>query len=445
MKIVKTLAQTLILSIAPLVATSQPLDLLATYKLALQHDAKLHAAYNQLLSSKEITPQALAALLPSISASASTRDVRQESESSFSGGGKSTGQFRDESFSISLRQPLFNWADFTRYSQANKRVSKAETEYRIAEQALILRLTERYLNTLQAKVNLALANDDVTAFSRQLDQAKVRFDVGLIAITDVHDAQARYDLSIATQIAAQDRFYSRQDALQEIIQTDNFTLVPLTKSFPLSTPVPNNIKEWESLANAQNLAVKMARDDVAIAKKEITINQSGHYPVIDIVASHSYNETGGGSFGTGFRNESDNVGLELNLPLFAGGKTHSLTKQAAFNHQKSLDTLQSIQRTTLRETRDFFRGVTTNIRRIKALEQAIISSQSSLEASEVGLEVGTRTIVDVLDAQRNVSRAKLQLTEAKTNYILNILNLKSTVGALSQNDIDDINQWLRHE
>lgn len=445
MNIVKKLLPSLMLSIIPVLAISQPLDLLASYKLALQHDADLHAAYNQLLSSKEATPQALADLLPSITATASSRDVRQESESSFSGGGKSTSQFRDESFSISLRQPLFNWAIFNQYHQANKRVSKAESEYCLAEQALILRLTERYLNTLQANVNLTLANDDVQAFTRQLDQAKIRFDVGLIAVTDVHDAKARYDLSIATQIAAQDNFFSKQDALREIIQTDNFILTPLATSFPLSAPEPNNINEWESLANAQNLNISIARAKVAIAKKEIAIKKSDHYPSVDIVASHNYSETGGGSFGTGFRSESDTVGLELNLPLFAGGKTHSLTKQAALNHQQSLDTLQSIQRTTLRETRDFFRGVTTSIRRIQALQQAVISSQSSLDASEIGLEVGTRTIVDVLNAQRNISRAKLQLTEAKTNYILNVLHLKSVVGALSQNDIDDINQWLRHE
>ena len=188
----------------------------------------------------------------------------------------------------------------------------------------------------------------------------------------------------------------------------------------------------------------MAKLDVVIAKKEIDANRSGHYPQVDLVASHNYSETGGGSFGTGFRNESDKLGLELTMPLFAGGKTLSLTRQAAFNHKKSLDLLQSLQRTTLRETRDSFRGVTTSLQRIHALEQAIVSNQSSLDASEVGLDVGTRTIVDVLDAQSNLSRAKLQLIEAKKNYILNVLVLKGTSGSLSRNDLEKVNLWLKH-
>jgi len=434
-----------LLALAPLLAFAQSLNLISAYDAALEHDSDIHAAYQQLQASKELSPQALAALLPSINASAASSDVRQESESSFSGNGKGTTQFRDEKFSVSLRQPLFNWASIARYQQANQRVSKAELEYRLAEQSLIIRLTESYLNSLQADVNLTLANDDVKAFTRQLEQATIRFEVGLIAITDVHNAQARYDLSIATQIAAQDNVYSNEEALRQIIQNNEFSLLPLSPSFPLSPPEPNIIQQWESSAEQNNLSLQMAQFDVAIAKKDVSISRAGHYPTVDIVASHTYSETGGSNFGSGFRNEADNLGLELNLSLFAGGKTHSLTKQAAFNHQASLDSLQSLQRTTLRETRDAFRGVITSSRRIKALEQAIVSNKSSLDANEVGLEVGTRTIVDVLDAQSNLSRAKLQLIQARNGYIINVLNLKAATGSLSRADLETINQWLQHD
>ncbi|SHJ18506.1 TolC family outer membrane protein [Cycloclasticus pugetii] len=440
----KKLLPSLALCIFPVLSIAQPIDLMTAYKRALQHDADIHAAYNQLLSSKEASPQALAGLLPSINASALSNDVRQESESSFSGTGKSTDQFRDEGFAVSLRQPLFNWANYTRYKQANKQVSRAEVEYEIAQQALILRLTERYLNSLQAEVALNLANDDVNAFTRQLEQAQARFEVGLIAITDVHNAQARYDLSIATQIAAQDDLYSAQESLREIIQTDELVLAHLASSFPLSAPEPNDINRWEEFAALQNLSLEVAKYDVNIAKKEIELQRAGHYPTVDLVASHQYAETGGGSFGTGLRNESDSIGVELNVPLFAGGRTSSLTRQAAFNHQQSLDILQSLQRTTLRKTRDAFRGVTTNLKRIHALEQAIVSNKSSLDANEVGLEVGTRTIVDVLDAQSNLSRAKLELSIAKKDYILNILNLKNNAGTLSEADLSIVNNWLAH-
>ncbi len=290
-----------------------------------------------------------------------------------------------------------------------------------------------------------MANDDVKAFTRQLEQAKIRFEVGLIAITDVHNAQARFDLAIASQIAAQDNLYSKQEALRQIIQHDELALRPLAQTFPLAPPEPNNIKQWETSAAQHNLSLEMAKLDVSIAKKDISINRAGHYPSVDLVASHNYSETGGSSFGSGFRNESDNIGLELNLALFSGGKIQALTEQAAFQHMASLDNLQSLQRTTLRETRDAFRGVISSSRRIKALEQAIISNKSSLDANEVGLEVGTRTIVDVLDAQSNLSRAKLQLIDAKNSYIINVLNLKGITGSLTVSDLEVVNQWLQQD
>ena len=425
-------------------AFAKPMDLLSAYQLAAEHDADYQMAYNELMSTQEVLPQALAELLPSVNASASSADVRQETESSFSGNGKGTGQFRDEGFSVSIRQTLFDWPQFIRYTQADKQVTKAVIEYQLAEQQLILRLTERYLDSLQAEVALNLANDDMKAFAEQLEQAEQRFNVGVVAITDVHDARARYDLSVVSQITAKDTLVSKQEALKELIQLDIAQLVPLADKLPLASPEPNSIQQWGQTAVEHNLAVRMAKQDVAIAKKQIQLHQSEHYPTVDLVGSHNYNETGGGSFGTGFRNESDSIGVELNLSLFAGGKTVSLTRQAVFDHQKTLDGLQSLQRATLRQARDAFRGVSSNLQRIQALERAIISNQSSLQANEVGLDVGTRTIVDVLNAQSNLSRAKLQLVEAKNGYILNVLALKAASGSLALDDIKKINGWLQH-
>lgn len=432
----KRLIHGVILLSASSLSIAQPIDLMAAYQLAVNHDSEIHAAYNQLMASKEVKPQALAALLPSVDISASSADVRKESDGI---SGKNTSQSRNESFEVSLRQPLFNWASFVRFNQADQSVSRAEIEYHLAEQDLILRVTQQYLEVLQAEVDLTVANDDMKAFALKLDQAKQRFEVGLIAITDVHDAQARYDLSFATQIAAQDTLRSRQEALREIIQADEINLVPLLSNFPLASPEPNDMAEWESSSKKRNLSIKIAKLDVLIAKDEIRINQSSYYPTVDFVASHSYNETGVTSLGT----ESDELGIEMNLSLFAGGETLSLTRQAAFSHKKSLNKLQSLQRSTLRETRDNFRGVNASIQRIQALEQAIVSNKSSLEASEASLEVGTRTIVDVLDAQGNLSRAKLQLVEEKKNYILSVLTLKAAAGSLSQKDVAAVNAWMQ--
>jgi outer membrane protein len=423
---------------------SAVLDLLSAYELGLKNDATLHAAFSELQASKEAKPQALADLLPNISATAQTEDVRQESLSGFTGGnGKQTSQFRDEGYTVSIRQPLFNWERFTRFKQAKKEVSRAVIKYQQAEQSLILRITERYLNTLTAEANLTLANDNLSAFKQQLKQAKFRFEVGSIAITDVHDAQARHDLALATQITAYNNLDSKREALYEIIQTDALSLSSLNHDFPLTPPQPNNISEWEQTAANKNLAIKAALLDTAIAKRQISINRSKQMPTVDLIASHSYSETGGGSFGTGFTTESDRLGLELNVPLFSGGKNTSIIREAAHLHQASLDALSSLKRTTERETRDAFRGINASLHRIKALQQATLSGESSLQANQAGLEAGTRTLVDVLDAQSNLTLAKFDLIQEKQAYILNVLQLKYAAGSLEKADVERINQWLK--
>ena len=175
----------------------------------------------------------------------------------------------------------------------------------------------------------------------------------------------------------------------------------------------------------------------------ISINRSKQMPTVDIIASHTYSETGGGSFGTGFTTESDRLGLELNVPLFSGGRNTSIIRQAAHLHQASLDTLSSLKRTTKREARDAFRGINASLHRIKALQQATLSGESSLQANQAGLEAGTRTLVDVLDAQSNLTLAKFGLIQEKQAYILNVLQLKYAAGSLDKSDIERINQWLK--
>ena len=409
-------------------------DLIQAYQLAVQNDAELQAAAARLEAEKEANPQALADLLPSINASANASHLRNESS------GQQTAHYRDEGFSVNLTQTLFNWQQFTRLDQADKEVLRAGIQYQLAEQDLILRVTERYLNTLTAQANLSLANDNVKAFQQQLEQAQFRFEVGIVAITDVHDAQARHDLAVASKISAEDGVSSTREALLEIIQTDYSQLAALKKEFAAIPPQPNNISDWEKTASQYNLAVKIASSDVEIAKKQITILRADHLPTLDLVASYSDNEIGA----THFNSESEKIGIALNIPLFSGGKTSSRVRQAAHLHQASLDTLKSTKRTNKRETRDAFRGVNASLHRINALKQATISNQSSLEASEAGLGAGTRTIVDVLDAQSNLTSAKFELIQEKEKYLLDVLKLKSAAGTLSKTDLEQINQWLSY-
>lgn len=421
-------------------ASAATLDLLQTYELAEQQDSRIRASAALRSANKEAQPQALSDLLPSVQASAESTDVRQESFSSFSSG---TTQFDEEGYGISARQPLFNWGSWVRYKQAQLTTTRADTEYDIARQELILRVSERYLAVLNSQVALQVAQAEHKAIERQLEQVRERFDVGLIPITDVHDAQARYDLTSATLIAAEDAVESNNEALREIIQTSDYQLVPLAGKIPLAPPQPADINDWVGQASQDNLNVLLARSDVAIAKQGIAVERAAHLPTLDLIGAHTYRDSGSGSLGSGFTTETDTWGVEINLSLFEGGRVLSLTREAAFRHQQSIENLHTLLRETERLARDAYRSVITGTHRIQALQQAVVSNESALEANEVGLEVGTRTIVDVLDAQRNLSLAKLQLTQARHNYILNILRLKQAAGSLSVDDLRTVNAWLQ--
>lgn len=418
---------------------AETLDLLQTYQLALEQDARIRAAAAERLADREAAPQARADLLPAIQANAEKSHVRQDSTSNFTDG---VTHFDEDGYGISGRQPLFNWGRWVSYQQAQLQADRADTAYSIAQQDLILRVAERYLNVLNAQASLEVAQAEHTALERQLDQVKQRFEVGLIPITDVHDAQARFDLAYATLIAAEDALSSSQEALHEIIQRRGDALARLATNIPLMPPQPNDIDSWVKTATEDNLNLLLARSDVTIAKQGISLQRAAHLPTLDLVGSHTYRDSGSGNLGSGFTTESDTVGIELNLSLFEGGKAVSRTREAAYRHQQSLEDLKTLYRETERGARDAYRSVITSTLRIQALRQAVVSNESALEANQVGLEVGTRTIVDVLDAQRNLSLAQLQLTQARHNYILNILRLKQSAGSLSEEDLNTVNAWL---
>lgn len=436
----KTFCHALILSLFAASASAETLDLLKTYELALQQDSQLRAAAALKSANKESQSQALADLLPSIQASAETSHTRQDSISNFTSG---ITHFDEDGYGISASQPLFNWGSWVRYQQAKLSSTRADTEYDVAQQELILRVAERYLDVLNAEVSLDVAKAEHLAIERQLEQVNERFEVGLIPITDVHDAQARYDLASATLIAAEDILASRREALREIILLNEFQLAALAPQVPLAPPEPADIQSWVEAAKSSNLSLMLARADVSIAKKGISAERAAHLPTLELVGEHSYRDSGSGNLGSGFTTETDSIGIQLSMPLFEGGKVMSLTREAAYRHQLSIENMHTLLRETERLARDAYRGVVTSTHRIQALNQAVISNESALEANQVGLEVGTRTIVDVLDAQRNLSQAKLQLTEARHTYILNILRLKQTAGSLSMEDLQTVNAWLQ--
>lgn len=409
------------------------------YLIAHDNDPQLKAADATRLAQKETKSQSIAQLLPSLSLSANTDDIKSETTNSafFPSAAE---RYSSNAYQLTLTQPIYRHDRWVALRQANSTVSQAEVDYGIAEQALMIRLSESYFDLLAAKDNLDFTQAEKKATARQLEQAKQRFEVGLIAITDVHEAKAQYDLTVAQEITANNLLASVREALQEI--TGQYEQAPLSlqPDIPLLNPNPEDINAWVKKATEQNLALQSAIHASDIANEEINRQRAGHLPTLDLVASRSNSVSGGI---TGRNTDVDRISLQLNVPIFAGGGVNSRTREAAYRADAVKQNLIQTRRSITRQTRDAYLGVIAEVSRVKALKQAVISNTKAYEATQVGFEVGTRTIVDVLLSQRELFRAKRDYARSRYDYILNTLRLKQAAGSLARTDIEAINVWLK--
>lgn len=423
-------------------------DLLAVYQLAVQNDPQLGAAEAERLAVLESRPQSRALLFPTISASANTAanrfDISQAGGSSITPGtnGFGVSHFNSNGYTLNLTQPVYHRDTFVQLRQADARIAQADAVLAATEQDLIVRATTRYFDVLAAEDNLQFARAEKTAIARQLEQNKQRFDVGLAAITDVQEAQARYDAALAQEIDAERQLAVNREALREITGQQHEKLAALQEQIPLLSPDPANIEQWSQTALQQNLQIAAAQHGAEVARHEIDRQRAAHYPTVDIVGTRSFSDTGGGRFG-GSESLGDSITLQLNAPLFQGGAVTSRTREASFRYNQSRENLEQQRRAALRQTRDSYLGVTANVSRVKALKQAVVSNQTALESTQAGLEVGIRTAVDVLNAQRELFRAQRDYARARYDYTLETLRLKQAAGVLSPTDLAHINTWLR--
>jgi outer membrane protein len=420
---------------------ARAIDLIGVYQLALSSDPTYQAAGATNRAAQEVKPQARAQLLPNVNAGADVSrnflDVRKSN--SFSRVGND--EFNSEEYSLSLTQPVFRRDLFIQLGQAENRINQADADYAFALQALMLRTAQRYFDVLRAQDELTFARSALDAFEQQLKQSQQRFEVGLIAITDVEEAKAGYDLARAQVIAAENQLDLAREALREVTGEYHFDLNGLGERFLLVRPDPDNIDSWTQTALEQNLGLTAARFSSEVARDEIRRQSAGHLPTVDIVSSVGRDEATGGAAG-GSTFEQAAIGLQLNIPIYQGGLVVSLTREAREVYQLSLDQLEQQRRAVHRQTRDAYLGVISGISQVQAFEQAVRSTESAKAAIEAGFQVGTRTSVDVLDAERNVFEAKRNLAGARYNYIINTLSLKQAAGTLSQEDLRIINGWL---
>jgi outer membrane protein len=431
----------LLLAVATIPVAVSAEDLAEIYIEAVNNDPELSAALSKRDSIAESKPQSLAKLLPSLSASAGANRVRQHIKSSPFPGNTGLQLYDDNTFSLNLLQPIYHHDYWVQLSQADSFIAQAEAEYQAAQQALIVRAAQSYFAVLSAMDELMFATAEKGAIARQLEQAKERFEVGLIAVTDVHEAQAGFDLARAGEILAINEVDNSWERLHEIINRRPSSLKPLIEQLPLVAPVPVDIEAWRSAAIEGNLELTAARAGTQAVKENIALQRSGHFPTLDIVGSVGLTDT---DKITGSRTDTRTIGLQLNVPIFEGGAVNSRTRQAQFDFQEAQRNLDKTLRSVERQVKDAYRGVLTSMSQVEALHAAVVSSVSALEATEAGFEVGTRTMVDVLAEQRNLFRAKRNYSRARYDYILNGLKLKQAAGSLSQADIDGVNKVLAH-
>lgn len=432
-----------ILVLAPLLSVSaQALgeDLLELYRLALSSDPEYLGAGSANRAIQELRPQARALLLPEASASGAMEHNEQQTREAGNIGGIGTVDFQSRSFSISLTQPIYRRDLLIGLYQADSQIRQANAEYGFALQDLMLRVAESYFGVLSAQDDLEFLRSERNANDQQLKQSQQRFEVGLIAITDVEEAKAGFDLANAQVIGAENDLDNAREALREITGRYLTVLAPLGDTLRLIVPEPDDIDAWTETAMVQNLELTGARIATETAREEISRQQAFHLPTLDVIAQHN-RSTAGGRFG-----DSDitttSVGVQVNIPIYQGGEVLSRTRAARHEHQRTLDDLERQRRITQRQARDAFRGVSSGISQVQALAQAVVSTKAALEAIEAGFQVGTRTSVDVLNAQRDLFRAKRDLSQSRYDYILDILRLKQAAGTFNEEDLAEVNRWL---
>ena len=457
---------TISLLFAGLPGSAWAASLLEIYQQALQSDPLIHEAEARRMATLEAVPQARGLLLPQVNAGAnygtgSSSGLQQQPVIDPGTGDvigfvsvEADSDFDTFGWNAELRQTLFRWDQFVGLQQAQKRVAKAEVDFELAQQDLIVRVVTRYFDVLGAEDRLTSINADKRAIARQLEQARQRFEVGLIAITDVQESQAAYDQSVADEISAQRRLATAREFLREITGEYVSSLSAPKPDFPLRRPEKSE-REWVELSLSQNLNLVASRLDEQLARDEIALRRTGHYPTLDLEVSTGGQTTDGDGiaddpFNAGntipfqFENEfdSDSVRLQFNLPLFTGGGTSSRVREAVYLHRAAREQLQRVTRETERQSRDAYLGVKAEESRVNALKQAVASSRTALEATQAGFDVGTRTIVDVLNSQFALYAAITNYERARYDYILNALRLKQAAGTLQVQDLEEIDEWL---
>lgn len=439
--------------LAATASSASAADLGAVYQRALANDPVIREAEANRRAARESKPQALAALLPQINATGRYNEEESDSTGAFVQPGlPPTPEIRDSdgnssAWDVSLRQSVFRWQNWAALRRADAESAQAEADYLAAQQDLILRTSESYFNVLAAQDALESAQAAHDAIGRQLEQSEKRFEVGLIAVTDVQEAKAAFDSATATLIQAKRTLATTGERLRELTGDTFDELSKPGEAMPLTAPSPANPEDWVRLAMDQNARLISSRLAADIARHNVSSERGGHLPSIDLVVSRSHFESEATIVGTSagdVDSDSDDTtySLQFTFPIFSSGATASRVRQAGFRHVAARERLERTARETERETRDAYLGVSSEMSRVQSLKQAVESARTALQATEAGYEVGTRTSVDVLDARRRLFEAETNYSRSRYDYLLNVLRLRLAAGTLDAQGLTEINTLL---
>ena len=431
--------------------TSNAEDLAQIYRLAVDNDPTLLRAAAERNAIQKGVDIAKSGFLPQVNGEAGYSESTSDSPQFVN---NQIQKFAIDSSGwqagVTLNQSIFDWSVWKNADIAEKQAYQAEISYSNAQQELMLRVVNAYFQALQAKDDLSFAEAEKKAIKRQLEQTKQRFSVGLTAITDVHEAQAQYDSAVAREIQARNAVEIAYESIREITGQYPQTLAALdTETFSPSDPAPEDVMKWVKKAENSNLSLLESMVQVEIAEQQIKLQQAGHYPTVSLSANYSANDIdrtiqGEPSPDTG-RLDSRSIGLNVSVPIFSGFRTSAEVSQARDNYVASSQQMVQTRRQIEREVRNAYYEVSASIASISAFQQSVVSAESALKATEAGFEVGTRTIVDVLNSTQNLYNAKRNLSEARYGYIRQMLRLEQAAGQLQENDLLAINSSLSED
>ena len=441
-------ALALAVTLSPL---ANAVDLLGVYELAQTNDAELRAAERRLAIAGEIPVQTRAALLPQLSGSASQTLGR--SSPSVGGTSLPSTDIDQRNYSVQLRQTIYDDANYGRLERGRAELAAADARYMEAFQNFLFRVSQRYFDVLTALDTVRFAQAEETALRRQFEQAEQRFEVGLAAVTDVHDARAAWDGARARVIVAENAMEDAREALRETTGTRFEVFSRLIDEVPLAPPEPSDSTEWVQAALESSPLVRRQRHELDAADADVRIARAGHLPSLGLTGSYSRNQnnefvardpqtqTPIGT--TTFRTDGWQLGVTLSVPIFEGFATQSRRRQAGESLRLADEVLDLTERAVVRQTETAYRSVIAGVQEVEARRQALVSAESALEATNAGFEVGTRTIVDVLLSEQRFFQAERDYSNARHQFILNGLRLRQAAGLLDEQDLVEVNQLLR--